>query len=77
MPTAGELIKAATKGDVEEMQRLFDAGAEIEERDEVSEGGGLVSVVRGGWLWQSFVGRAWMEGEGCGSKEGGVGVRGL
>jgi hypothetical protein len=49
MPTAGELIKAAEEGDVEEMRRLIEAGAEIDERDEVSEGGGLVSVGRRGW----------------------------
>ena len=61
MPTAGELIAAAECGRVEEMRRLIDAGAEIEERDRVSDGGGLVSVGRGGWLWQSCVGRAWRE----------------
>ena len=46
---ARELTEAAKKGHIEEMRRLIDAGAEIEERTEVSEGGGLVSVGRGGW----------------------------
>ena len=49
MPTAGELFQAAQEGHMEEMRRLIDAGAEIEKRDGVSEGGGLVSVGRGGW----------------------------
>ena len=64
MPTAGKLIEAATEGDLEEMRRLIEAGAEIDERDEVSEGGGSVSVGRGGWLLQSHLGRAWIEGGG-------------
>ena len=61
MPKAGELIQAVAWGYMEEIRRLIDAGAEIEKRDEVIEGGWLVSVGRGGWLWQSCVGRAWRE----------------
>jgi len=49
MPKRGELIKAAEKGDVEEMRRLIDAGANTEERNRVSDGGGSVSVGRRGW----------------------------
>ena len=49
MPTDGELIKAAMSGDVEKMRRLIDAGSNMDERDRVSQGGGSVSVGRGGW----------------------------
>ena len=56
MPTEGELLKATGKRDVEEMRRLIEAGAKIDERDEVSDGEGSVSVGRGGWLWQVVLG---------------------
>ena len=48
MPTEGELLKATGERDVEEMRRLIEAGAKIDERDKVSDGEGLVSVGRGG-----------------------------
>ena len=62
MPTRGELCRAAWRGDVEEMRRLIDAGANIEERDRVrkcrlgGEGGEAEKVwaamrkwAQGGW----------------------------
>ena len=62
---------------MEEMRRLIKAGAEIDETDGVSEGGGSVSVGRGGWLWQSFVGRAWREGGGVRFEGGRSGCAGF
>ena len=51
MPLGQFLVEAAKKaknGELEEMRRLIKAGAELEEIDEVSDGGGSVLVGRGG-----------------------------
>ncbi|KAJ1466570.1 hypothetical protein T484DRAFT_1922217 [Baffinella frigidus] len=44
----GDLCVAAYEGDLEEMRRLIEAGAKIDERSAVSDGGRSVSVGRGG-----------------------------
>ena len=40
MPTSGELMSAAQRGDVDELHILIAAGADIEERDEVRDDAG-------------------------------------
>ena len=53
MPRTGQLMSAAVHGNVEEVRTLLKAGADIEERDKVSDGAGtsvaagFVGVVRG------------------------------
>ena len=47
MPTDGELIEAANKGEADEVRRLIAVGAKIDESNSVREGGGSVSVGRG------------------------------
>ena len=40
MPTDGELIEAANKGEADEVRRLIAVGAKIDESNSVREGGG-------------------------------------
>ena len=44
MPTDGELLKAANRGELKEVRDLIAAGANMEEEDSVSDGAGT-SVV--------------------------------